>query len=153
MTIKSSNQVIRHLTLNLLLFTKINFHKPTTAKPSLFNNQSFSKFSIFGPPMFILGLLKLSNLAISTEEIYPYFQQDIGPLEPLPYSHPTSAAKHHKQSSNDYFSFTSSSSMFFFPICFFFPPTSHFSTFCCYSTFSFPLQINAFIVSKMVCNK
>ena len=124
MTIKSSNQVIRHLTLNLLLFTKINFHKPTTAKPSLFNNQSFSKFSIFGPPMFILGLLKLSNLAISTEEIYPYFQQDIGPLEPLPYSHPTSAAKHHKQSSNDYFSFTSSSSMFFSPSVSFSPHLS-----------------------------
>ena len=115
MTIKSSNQVIRHLTLNLLLFTKINFHKPTTAKPSLFNNQSFSKFSVFGPPMFILGLLKMSNLAISTEEIHPYVQQDFGPLGPLPYSHPTSAAKHHKQSSNDYFSFISSSSMFFSP--------------------------------------
>ena len=86
---------------NLLLFTKINFHKPTTAKPSLFNNQSFLKFSIFGPPMFILGLLKLSNLAISTEEIHPYVQQDIGPLGPLPYSHPTSAAEHHKNSSND----------------------------------------------------
>ena len=51
--------------------------------------------------MFILGLLKLSNLAISTEKIHPYVQQDIGLLGPLPYSHPTSAAEHHKQSSND----------------------------------------------------
>ena len=124
LTIKSSNQGIRHLTLNLLLFTQINFHKPTTAQTQpLQQSISFKIFNI-QTPMFILGLLKLSNLAISTEEIHPYVQQDIGPLGPLPYSHPTSAAKHHQQSSNDQFSFTSSSSMFFSPSVSFSPHLS-----------------------------
>ena len=149
LTIKSSNQVIRHLTLNLLSFTQINFHKPTTAQTQpLQQSISFKIFNIW-TPMFILGLLKLSNLAISTEEIHPYVQQDIGlcpTFTPLLQLNTTSNLQ-----------MTSSLSLplhqCFFPHLFLFPPTSHFFTFCCYSTFSFPQQINTSVVSFMISNK
>ena len=105
--------------------------------------------------MFILVLL-ISYLCLLfqfwsfqlTEEIHPYVQQDIGPLGLLPYSHPTSVAEDHNRSSNDQFSFTSFYQCYI-PHLFLFPPTLS----CCYTTFFFPLQINTFIVSKMICNK
>ena len=121
------------------------------------NLVSSSLFKSFILTMFLLGLLIFysdvsfnygySNLLRKDTSIFMI----ISLFGPMPYSHRTSTAEHHKWSSNDLFSFVYSSSILLSLSISFSPPL--FFTSCCYSTFPFPLQINAFIVSKMVCNK